>query len=243
MNCVRQAPKTTGYRGSIEPIPSVPLHEHRNGRRRIPSRLCEQERLRERAHPASVGSGFLAGTGRKHWSPTTLKRCQADFPIIREVTVSICWTRLDPLAHRMAPRDITPPARDKSRALCYQIPAVRRGEKRHPDQASGMKRARACDGREPGRLDPGSAGGSPASPLMCLSPRAPSPGSAGVPPAPGRRPAMDDPPKAHSSAQAGKPAPAWGRRGMPALPGTTRTMLGSIAGARAFQQLLGSITR
>ena len=36
------------------------------------------------------------------------------------------------------------------------------------------------------------------------------PGSAGVPPAPGRRPAMDDPPKAHRCAQAGK---------MPALPG------------------------
>ena len=46
-----------------------------------------------------------------------------------------------------------------------------------------------------------------------------TPGSAGVPPAPGRRPAMDDPPKAHRCVQAGKPAPAWGRRGMPALPG------------------------
>ena len=43
------------------------------------------------------------------------------------------------------------------------------------------------------------------------------PGSAGVPPAPGRRPAMDDPPKAHRCVQAGKPAPAWGKRGMPAL--------------------------
>ena len=30
---------------------------------------------------------------------------------------------------------------------------------------------------------------------------------------------MDDPPKAHRCVQAGKPAPAWGRRGMPALPG------------------------
>ena len=48
------------------------------------------------------------------------------------------------------------------------------------------------------------------------------PGSAGVPPAPGRRPAMDDPPKAHRCVQAGKPAPAWGRRGMPALPGGVR---------------------
>ena len=36
------------------------------------------------------------------------------------------------------------------------------------------------------------------------------PGSAGVPPAPGRRPAMDDPPKAHRCVRAGK---------MPALPG------------------------
>ena len=36
------------------------------------------------------------------------------------------------------------------------------------------------------------------------------PGTAGVPPAPGRRPAMDDPPKAHPCVQAGK---------MPALPG------------------------
>ena len=30
---------------------------------------------------------------------------------------------------------------------------------------------------------------------------------------------MDDPPQAHRCVQAGKPAPAWGRRGMPALPG------------------------
>ena len=37
-----------------------------------------------------------------------------------------------------------------------------------------------------------------------------TPGSAGVPPAPGRRPAMDDPSQAHRCVQAGK---------MPALPG------------------------
>ena len=197
VNCVRQAPKTTGYRGSIEPIPSVPLYGHRNGRRRIPSRLCEQERLRERAHPASVGSGFLAATRRKHWSPTTLKRCQADFPTIREVTVSICWTPAAETMNGIGPRD-------KSRALCYQVPAGRRGGRRRPDRASGMKRARACNRREPGRLDPGSAG---------------------VSPAVGRRPTI---------VQAG---------GTPALPGTTRTMLGSIAGARAFRQLPRSIRR
>ena len=41
---------------------------------------------------------------------------------------------------------------------------------------------------------------------------------------------MDDPPEAHQCVQAGKPAPAWGRWGMLALPGVASADRGELPG-------------
>ena len=56
------------------------------------------------------------------------------------------------------------------------------------------------------------------------APKMPRPGCAGVPPAPAGGRKWTPPPQAHRCVQAGKPAPAWGRRGMLALPGERPSM-------------------
>ena len=61
------------------------------------------------------------------------------------------------------------------------------------------------------------------------------PGSAGVPPARAEGPQRTTR-REPTMVQAGKPAPAWGRRGMPALPGGAAQDLGRLQGSRRIEE-------